>query len=71
MYTSEALAREAEEIESRHVDDGTCFVTSLAIHAKTIQDSVHDDDDDEEEEEEEDDDDYEDGHEVIVVPDDD
>ncbi len=73
VYASEALARKAKMIESRHMDSndgknfsqGECWNTSLVIHAKQIQDSVCDDDDDD------DDDDDEGGHEVIVVPDDD
>ncbi len=83
VYASEALARKAKMIESRHMDSndgknfsqGECCNTSLVIHAKKIQDSVCDDEDDEDDED--DDDEFDDGggdegsHEVIVFPDDD
>ena len=54
VYESEALARKAKMIESRHMDSndgknfsqGECWNTSLVIYAKKIQDSVCDDEDD-------------------------
>ena len=69
VYASEALARKAKNIESRHMDSkferwgdedewhGELFHTSLAIYAKMIQDSVHDDDDDDDDDNDDDDDD--------------
>ena len=54
VYASEALARKAKMIESRHMDSndgknfsqGECWNTSLVIYAKKIQDSVCDEEDD-------------------------
>ncbi len=66
VYASEALARKAKNIESKHMDskferwgggdedEWYCdlFHTSLAIYAKMIQDSVHDDDNDDDDDDE-------------------
>ncbi len=75
VYASEALARKAKTIESRHMNskfgerwgdgdqDEWCakfFHTSLAIHAKMIQDSVHHDDDGGDDDDDDDDDDADD-----------